>query len=417
MKAVILAGGQGTRLQSVCKDIPKAMVKVADRPVLYRQLDLLQRNGFQEVIIVIGYKGDTIRALVGDGRKWQMKVSYCEDDGRVGTTQALLNVADQLTEPFLLMFGDLVTNCDLLKLRRFWGLAQKGASILVVHPNNHPHDSDLVEAHLHRIVKIHPSPHPDPLPARNMVFAGIAILSPELLALAREVGGHNIAKHVLPKLVDRVPIYWFWDTGYLKDIGTPERLDQADRELRYTRAFAFSNQPTVFLDRDGVINDGSKFVNSPDDFKLLDKAGDAIRALHNSGYRVVCITNQGGITLGYLTEEMLEQIHIKMDSELAKAGTYLDATYHCPHYSESDDEGCDCRKPNTGMIEQASRDFHIDKSVSWMVGNEATDIECGRRAGLKTCFVGPDWTNTLIPATERFPNLSVAAAHICARKH
>jgi D-glycero-D-manno-heptose 1,7-bisphosphate phosphatase len=147
----------------------------------------------------------------------------------------------------------------------------------------------------------------------------------------------------------------------------------------------------VFLDRDGVVNDQTAFVNKPDDFRLLPGAAAAIRQLNEAGTPVVIVTNQGGIALGYLTEDDLAAIHQRMAELLAAEGAHVDAVYSCPYYpngtipkyaKDSPD-----RKPGTGMLERARDDLGIDLRTSYLVGDATTDILAGLRAGCTTVLV------------------------------
>jgi histidinol-phosphate phosphatase family protein len=160
------------------------------------------------------------------------------------------------------------------------------------------------------------------------------------------------------------------------DIGTAERIVEADRLV-----FAPSRWPAVFWDRDGTLNDSKDgFVNCPHDYRLRSDAAQTINKLRARYYRSVCVTNQGGVELGFMTHRMLDRIHVEQDQQLATQGAYLDRVYYCPHFSET----CECRKPKTGMIDLARRQIRIDMERSWLVGDSATDIECGKKAGIRT---------------------------------
>jgi D-glycero-D-manno-heptose 1,7-bisphosphate phosphatase len=147
----------------------------------------------------------------------------------------------------------------------------------------------------------------------------------------------------------------------------------------------------AFLDRDGVINDQTAFVNEPADFRLLSGAAAAIRRLNEAGIPVVVVTNQGGIALGYLTEDDLAVIHEHMAELLAAEGARVDAIYYSPYFpngtipryaKESPD-----RKPGIGMLERARDELGIDLCKSYLVGDATTDILAGNRAGCTTILV------------------------------
>jgi D-glycero-D-manno-heptose 1,7-bisphosphate phosphatase len=145
------------------------------------------------------------------------------------------------------------------------------------------------------------------------------------------------------------------------------------------------SQPAVFLDRDGVINDHVRYVNTPEDLILFPGVGPAIRSLREAGYQVFVVTNQGGIGLGHMKEESLHAIHEKMERELERDGATIDEIAYCPHKPHA---RCACRKPEPKMILDLAKKYDIDLSRSYMVGDRETDIESGQKAGTKTIFIG-----------------------------
>jgi histidinol-phosphate phosphatase family domain/HAD-superfamily hydrolase, subfamily IIIA len=144
---------------------------------------------------------------------------------------------------------------------------------------------------------------------------------------------------------------------------------------------------TVFLDRDGVINACAKehdYIKTWGEFRFLNGTIAAIRMLNEAGYQVIVVTNQRGVAQGLMTEQDVDYIHECMCRELAKQGGHIDAIYVCPHEKGK----CTCRKPQTGLFLQAERRFRIDKSFSWMIGDSESDMEAGKRYGVKTIFLG-----------------------------
>jgi D-glycero-D-manno-heptose 1,7-bisphosphate phosphatase len=143
----------------------------------------------------------------------------------------------------------------------------------------------------------------------------------------------------------------------------------------------------VFLDRDGVLNrkmpEGT-YVTDWAQFQWLAGADEAIARMNRAGLTVILVSNQRGIALGLYTEAQLEHIHGNMQSHLARHGAWLDAVYYCPHdYGE-----CHCRKPDVGLFEQAFKQFpRANAQNSVVIGDSLSDIEAGRRLGMKTVFV------------------------------
>jgi D-glycero-D-manno-heptose 1,7-bisphosphate phosphatase len=151
-----------------------------------------------------------------------------------------------------------------------------------------------------------------------------------------------------------------------------------------------SNLRTVFIDRDGVINrkmPEGHYVTRPDEFEILPGVPEAILALNQAGLLVLVVSNQRGIALGFYTTDDVTAIHKQLSSILAHYGAHIDGFYFCPH----DNNQCDCRKPGTGLFEQAMREFpSITPQTSIMIGDSLSDIEAGQALGMATIFIAGD---------------------------
>ena len=150
-------------------------------------------------------------------------------------------------------------------------------------------------------------------------------------------------------------------------------------------------QKAVFLDRDGTINEEVGYVNHIDRFSLLPRVEPAIRLLNERGLKAVVVTNQSGVARGYFPESLIHQVHEKMEALLREKGAHLDGIYYCPHHPEVGRppyrQRCRCRKPETGLIEEAVRQLGIDCSKSYMVGDRGKDVEFAHRMGARGILV------------------------------
>jgi D-glycero-D-manno-heptose 1,7-bisphosphate phosphatase len=150
-------------------------------------------------------------------------------------------------------------------------------------------------------------------------------------------------------------------------------------------------RPAVFLDRDGTINEQMGYINHISRFQLLPGVGQAIRSLNAYGLPVVVVTNQSGLARGYFPESLLDTVHLEMHRLLALEGAHLDGLYICPHHPEAKEarfrEHCNCRKPKTGLLEQAAAELHLDLGRSFMVGDRWSDLRCGAAVGAATILV------------------------------
>ncbi len=152
-----------------------------------------------------------------------------------------------------------------------------------------------------------------------------------------------------------------------------------------------NEQRAVFLDRDGTIIEEMGYINHFSRIRIFPFAVQAVRLLKDAGWKVVVVTNQAGVARGYFSETELNEMNNWMLDRFARQGAELDALYYCPHHPREGLEkyrmDCNCRKPKTGLIEKAAADLKIDVSRSWIVGDRFSDIELGRRAGMKSVFV------------------------------
>lgn len=139
----------------------------------------------------------------------------------------------------------------------------------------------------------------------------------------------------------------------------------------------------LFLDRDGVININTGYCNRVEDFHLVPGIMELVRAYRSQGYLPIVVTNQAGIAHGFLTAAGLEAIHSHMATHFIIAGCDLHDIYYCP-----DKEGPN-RKPEPGMLLQAQRNHDIDMAASIIIGDQITDVEAGRRAGVGCCILIP----------------------------
>jgi histidinol-phosphate phosphatase family protein len=143
-------------------------------------------------------------------------------------------------------------------------------------------------------------------------------------------------------------------------------------------------KPCIFFDRDGTLIEERHYLSDPAQVTLLNGAAEAVRMARAAGFLAVVLTNQSGVGRGYFTMKEVEAVNRRMEELLRAQGATLDAIYVCPHAPE---DGCPCRKPRPGLVQQAARDLDVDLSRSWMIGDKAADAELARNAGLKSALV------------------------------
>lgn len=143
-------------------------------------------------------------------------------------------------------------------------------------------------------------------------------------------------------------------------------------------------KPCIFFDRDGTLIEERNYLADPAGVALIPGAAEAVRLARANGYLAVVLTNQSGVGRGYFTLDDVRRVNARMLELLAAEGADIDGIYVCPHAPE---EGCSCRKPQTGLVEQAARELGIDVPRSWMIGDKTADLELARNAGMRGVLV------------------------------
>ena len=143
-------------------------------------------------------------------------------------------------------------------------------------------------------------------------------------------------------------------------------------------------RPAVFIDRDGTLAEEMGYLNHVSRFRMFSFAAEAIRKLNEARIPAIVVTNQSGVARGYFPESLVREINEMMLRQIEKAGAHLDGVYYCPHSST---DGCDCRKPRTGLLKLAAKEHRLDLSRSYVVGDRYSDVELAQRAGAKSVMV------------------------------
>ncbi len=171
----------------------------------------------------------------------------------------------------------------------------------------------------------------------------------------------------------------------------------------------------VFLDRDGTINVDKGYVYKIEDLEILPNVVEGLKLLRQAGYKLIIITNQSGIARGYYTEEDYFRFKKEMHEKLKEHEIFINAEYFCPHHPNGTIEkyksDCDCRKPKTGMLEQAARDFNLNLRESWMIGDSLRDIQTGKNAGCRTIHILIREEKNLVKEAEFVARDMLEAAH------
>lgn len=236
MKAVILVGGEGTRLRPLTCLRPKPMLPLANRPFLEHVIAYLAAHGIRDVILSLCYRPDSIERYFGDGSAVGVRLTYVVEETPLGTAGGVRNVARYLDDTFFVFNGDILTDLDLQAMLAFH--RQAGAQVTIaLTPVENPTAYGLVEtAPDRRVMRFLEKPRPDQV-TTNLINAGTYILEPEVLDRIPADRFTMFERDLFPTLVaERAPVYGYPSAGYWIDIGTPTKYLQVNRDLLTGRA-------------------------------------------------------------------------------------------------------------------------------------------------------------------------------------
>lgn len=378
-QAVMLAGGRGTRLRPLTDTMPKPMILFNGKPFLEYLIDNLREHGIREILLLLGYLPHIIQNYFGDGSKFGVHIKYSITDVENDTGRRMKLAEHLLDTLFLFMYCD---NYWPLRLKDMVNnfLTSGVTGQLTVYSNKDKYTKPNVRIDENGLIvqydKSRNAPH------LQMVDIGFAIFKKEIMEILPD---ENVSFEgtVYPELVSKRQL-----TAYVTDhryysVSSYERL-------HVTREF-LKREPVIILDRDGVLNKKApkaEYIKKWDEFEWIDGAKEAILLLKRAGYKIIILTNQAGISRGEMNENDLEIIHKKMKEELLKSGGDFDAIYYCPH---GWNDGCECRKPKPGMLFSAQRDFNLDLTRTFFIGDDVRDQQAGESAGCKTLLVSEEY--------------------------
>jgi D,D-heptose 1,7-bisphosphate phosphatase len=402
VKALLLAGGLGTRLRPLTDTIPKCLVPIANRPLLDFWIDHLAEAGIREARVNTHAQADQVRAYItkvnSEGRLRLVESYEPTLLGSAGTVTANADLADE-ADQVVIVYADNFSDIDLRPLLAFHRAHGDPLTMVLFHaPNPRACGIAALDA-AGRIVSFVEKPEQ---PASDLANAGLYVVDAQAYRQIAAMRAFDLGFEVLPRFVGRMR-GWVWG-GYHLDIGTHEALERARKdaaEILPPRQDAEAKETlrrAVFLDRDGTLIEHVHYLADPAHVRLLPGAAEALKRLGRAGFVRVLVTNQSAIGRGMITEARLHEIHAEMNRQLAERGTALDAIYYCPDIPAGDDRTRvenHNRKPGPGMLLQAAEELGLDLTASWMVGDLISDVLAGLGAGCRSVMVASGQTQDI----------------------
>jgi D-glycero-alpha-D-manno-heptose 1-phosphate guanylyltransferase len=409
-EAIILAGGLGTRLRDTVPDLPKCMAPVAGRPFLFYVINELRKQGIEKFVFSLGYKHELIEEYL-KAQFSTLHFNCSVEEEPLGTGGAIRLACEKTTDEHVLVVnGDTLFRIDLKSLTAIHH-DHSADTTLALKPMKNFDRYGVVELNEDNSVK---GFREKQFCAAGLINGGVYLLNVKSFSSREWPQKFSFEKEWLETGLDR--LYGSVQDGYFIDIGIPEDYEKAQKELKQAPLdlSAIDKKWTLFLDRDGVINedkDGS-YIFTPDEFVFTTGAPALFKKLTGLFNHIIVITNQRGVGRGLMSEEALADIHYKMLEEVKGAGGNIDAIYYCTSIHNDHP----LRKPNPGMAMQAIADFpDIDLSRSIIVGNNLSDMLFGRNAGIYTVFVKTTRPDQALPHPDidlAFDSLADFANHL-----
>ena len=380
-QGVILVGGRGTRLGALTRATPKPMLEVAGRPFVEHVIGQLTRFGLTDILLLAGFHGEAVRDAYHGREMFGAAVSVVVEPDVLGTAGGLKHFASHLQPVFVMTNGDTLFDADLVPLLQLATRPDRTATLLVraVDDARRFGRIDLLaDGRVAGFVEKSAIQSE----GRAVINAGTYLLRRDAVLAAIDRQPCSFETDVLPRLVAARTLSAIEASGYFVDIGIPDSLDGARRELHRART-----RPAAFLDRDGVINHDRGYTHRTEDLSFVDGAAAAVRTLNRAGYYVFVITNQAGVARGFYDEATVRRFHAHMQHLLIADGAHVDAFYYCPHHPAGAvaayARACDCRKPAAGMLARAAQDWPIDRARSFVIGDQPHDLDAGRAFGIR----------------------------------
>ncbi|MER9120439.1 HAD-IIIA family hydrolase [Mesorhizobium sp. M0954] len=367
-QAVILAGGRGTRMRPITLDRPKPMVPVLGRPFLEYQVEQLRQEGFERVLLLLGYLPHVVMEHFGDGSRFGLSIEYAVTRPDDLTSSRVSNARHLIDPCFLLLYCDNYWPMRMERLwQRFCAASKPGMITVYSNKDGYSRGSVILDANDNVTVfdRLRTTPGLQGVEISYAILTDLALeLLPDEDTLFEEAIYTPLAtQHRLAGFVSEHRYY---------SVGSIERLPATERFM--------SREKTMLVDRDGVLNcrpPRAQYVCSWDQWEWVPGAKQALALLNEAGYRIIIISNQAGIARGAMTAADLEALHQRMCAECEAVGGKIAEIYHCPH---GWDDGCDCRKPKPGMLYQAQRDFDLDLTRTLFVGDDDRDRQAAEAA-------------------------------------
>jgi len=379
-QAVIFCGGVGERLRPITNNIPKPMVDVNGKPFLEHLINQIREQGISKIVLLTGYKREVIENYFGDGSEFGVNITYSRGPMEWLTAKRLWEARDLVEDNFLLMYADNYVPFNLKKSVKFHLDKKKILSFIVFskpEKNNLRIDRD-------NIITL----YDENRQAEDLKYVELGYMIISKKGVLEVMKDENISfSGIIKRLVEKKEVAGFETKYKYHSISDLERLEKMKQYL--------INKKIILIDRDGVINEKApkgEYILKKEDLIFIEDSMEAMEKLSKEGFSFIIITNQPAIANGLMNKNELDVMHNYLLEQLRKRKIKVLEIFHCPHDIH---EGCECRKPNPGMIIEACNKYLIIPNKTIFIGDDERDCLSASRAEVKSILIGDHYDLSL----------------------
>jgi len=376
---VILAGGKGSRIANYTKNLPKPLIKFNQIHFINYLINFYSKYNFRKIYILTGYLGKKFDKF--NGKSFNLIPTECiKEKNKLDTGGALYQLKDKIKNKFLVINGDSFLNFNVNAFIKNSYLNENVCKILLVKNNNYKSNNKLSNLKLNRNNKVTKN--------GNLMNAGVYLFDKRIFNYLK-LQKISLENQIFPKLIENRLVNGFFSNNNFLDIGTYANLKKTKIFLKKN-----SNQYSVFLDRDGVINVDKKYVYKIKDFSFRKNVISTLKFLNRKKINIFIITNQAGIAKGYYTEKQFLKLSNFIKKYLINKNIFINDIQYCPfHPSAKIKKYCrnsNFRKPGNLMIKKIIKNWGIKSSKSFMIGDSTSDEIAAKKSSIYFEYVEKD---------------------------
>ncbi len=384
MQVILQSGGIGSRLYPFTLNKPKCFLKLGNKPIIAYQYKNLKKYNLHKNLLIISNEKH-IEHFKKYFKKKKYKPKIISEKPGLGSGGSLIQNKNLLNKNFILIFSDIFFNINFTKFLK----KNKNENKIFSHKTTHKFDSDTIIVGKNNLITKIIKKKTKEKELSNISISGIYYLKKNLFYKYKKKKIDLI--DLIRKKINKSKFFSYFSNEQFSDFGTLKRYNHLKKNFKLKE-----ESKAIIFDRDGTIISEKNFVDSHKKIKIFNNFYKTINKIKQKKVILICITNQPGISKGFISEKKLEKIHIELNKKIyKKTGIFFDKFYYCPHHPQSGFKKeikklkkiCKCRKPAPGMFLNAINDFNLNKKDIYNIGNTKNDMYAGYKAGIKKNFL------------------------------